>query len=326
MATPKKTPQGSWRVQIEIKGVRESGTFPTKRDAQDWAARRAMEIRALATGRGGEIKTVADALRRYAEEVSPGKKGERWEIIRLQAFLAHAAFPARVKLADLTPSMLVDWRDARLRVVARGSVLRDMTLMSSVLEVARRDWGWIDRNPMNDVRRPAEPDHRERIITGSEIRAMLRALGWGGPVRSVSQAVAGCFLLALQTGMRAGELCAIRWADVKADHVRLHVSKTGKGRDVPLSVTARRTIERMKGWDDDLVFGLKTQTLDALFRRARERAGLSGFTFHDARHSAATRLAQRLHVLDLCRMFGWASTTRALTYYNPAASEIAARL
>jgi integrase len=61
---------------------------------------------------------------------------------------------------------------------------------------------------MRDVTKPEEPDHRERVITGPEIRTMLRELGWGRklPVRSVAQAVAHCFLAALQTGMRAGEL------------------------------------------------------------------------------------------------------------------------
>ena len=82
----------------------------------------------------------------------------------------------------------------------------------------------------------------------------------------------------------------------------------------------------MRGFDAELVFGLKSQTLDALFRRSRDRTGLSGFTFHDARHTAATVLAQRIHVLDLCRVFGWTNTRRALTYYNPKAADLAKRM
>ena len=154
---------------------------------------------------------------------------------------------------------------------------------------------------------------------------MLRQLGWSRkPCRSVSQAVGNAFLFALLTGARAGEICGIEWATVQADQCLVD-GKTGK-RALPLTPAARRCIELMRGFDDVLVFGIKSQTLDALFRRARDRAGLSGFTFHDARHTAATRLAQRLHVLDLCRVFGWSNTTRALTYYNPAAGDIARRM
>lgn len=328
MATAKKTAQGTWRVQLEIKGVRDSFTAPTKREADAWAAMRATEIRALATGKAGTVKTLLDALRRYAEEVSPTKRGELKEIIRLKAF-ERQALPLRKKVGEVTTADLAAWRDSRLAVNARGSVLRDMTLLGHVFEVARREWQWIPANPMKDVRRPAEPDHRERIIAPREIRGMLRALGHScGPVRTVSQAVAMAFLLALSTGMRAGEVAGLTWDCVRADHVRLLKTKNGTARDVSMSTVGRRIVERMRGWDDALVFGLKSQTLDALFRRARDRAGLAGFTFHDARHTAATRLAmsRRVDVLELCRVMGWKNPKQAMVYFNATASQIAAEL
>ena len=325
MATPKKTEQGTWRIQIEVRGVRDSSTQPTKRDALEWAARRTTEIKAMAGGKGGTVKTLRQALDKYAEEVSPKKRGESKEIIRLEAF-KRQALPIDRKLSELTTPDLVTWRDSRLKINARGSVLRDMTLLGSVLETARKEWKWIEVNPMRDVTRPENPDHRERLITGPETRRMLRALGYGFPVRTVSQAVAACFLMALSTGMRAGELCGLRWVDVKGDFVRLPMTKNGSPRDVPLSKPAHRLLERMKGWDKDLVFGIKSQTLDALFRKARDKAGLSGFTLHDSRHTAATRIAQKLHVLDLCKVFGWKNPKQAAVYYNESASNIAKRL
>lgn len=325
MARPVKTAQGTWRIQIEVRGVRDSITLPTRREVVEWAALRKAALLAVADGRGGAVYTLRQALRRYAQEVSPRKRGNDKEQIRLTAFERHL-LPLDRPLASLSTADLVAWRDARLAVNARGSVLRDMTLLGNVLEVARREWQWIAVNPMRDVRRPAEPDHRTRVISGPEVRAMLRAMGHARQVRSVSQAAAYAFLLALFSGMRAGEICALAWPDVRADHVVLHTSKTGAGRDVPLTAGAQAVIERMRGWDDASVFALRPQTLDALFRRYRQRAGLSGFTFHDARHTAATRLAQRLHVLELCRVFGWRSTTQALTYFNAPASTIARRL
>lgn len=329
MATAKKTAQGTWRVQIEVKNVRESGTFPTKREADAWAARRATEIRALATGQAGSVKTLRDALRRYADEVSPRKRGEVKEVIRLQAF-ERQALPLRKLIADVTTADLAAWRDARLAVNARGSVLRDMTLLGSVFEVARREWQWIQTNPMREVKRPANPDHREVVIHGWQVRRMLRALGYTrqGPVRTMAQAVAGAFLLALSTGMRAGEVAGLTWDRVRGDHVRLLETKNGSARDVPLSRAARRIVARMDGWDEVLVFGISSQVLDALFRRHRERAGLSGFTFHDARHTAATRLAmsRKVDVLELCRIMGWKNPRQAMAYFNPTASQIAARL
>lgn len=329
MATPKKTKAGTWGVQIEVRGVRESATFQTKREADAWAARRKTEIVALATGSGGEVRTLRDALRRYAREVSPTKRGESKEIIRLAAF-ERQALPLDKKLGQITTADLALWRDSRLAVNARGSVLRDMTLLGSVLEVARREWQWIGSNPMRHVKRPANPDHREVVIHGWQVRRMLRALGYTprGPVASMGHAVAMAFLLALSTGMRAGEIAGLTWDRVRGDHVRLLETKNGSARDVPLSSVARRIIGRMQGFDTVLVFGISSQVLDALFRRHRDRAGLDGFTFHDSRHTAATRLAmsRKVDVLELCRIMGWKNPKQAMTYFNPTASQLAARL
>lgn len=346
MATPKKTAQGTWRVQLEINGQRDSATFPTKREADEWNARRTLELKAEGAAGPGANKTLLDALRRYADEVTPKKRGKAKELIRLMAFEdteKHKHLPLKKRIQAVTSDDIGKWRDHRLTINARGSVLRDLGLLSSVMTTARKEWKWIKANPVQDVSRPANPDHREVIISGLEIRKMLRHLGYKrDEVRSVSQAIAQAFLLALFTGMRAGEICGMTWDRVRKDHLILlslqqaiydakgkelvGTTKTGKRREVPLSPRAQRIIQRMKGWDAESVFGVKSQTLDVLFRRARVRAGMSGFTFHDSRHTACTHLAHKIDVLDLCKMMGWTRTTQALVYYNPKVSDIARRL
>lgn len=322
-----------WRAQIAIKvdgkSVRDSATFLTKREANAWAAAREAEIRnPPPVLPPTETKTLGDALRRYGDEVSPQKRGARWEEIRIALFLRSAELPVNARLADLTSDDLGRWRDVRLTQVSAGSVLREISLLSAVLETARREWKWLPVNPMVDVRRPREPDHREVVITRQQIRAMLVAMDYRrGDCRSVTQAVARAFLFALRTGMRAGEICALTWNDVFPDHCTITAKEVGAGktgkRDVPLIPQARRIIDSMAGYDPVYVFGLKTASLDALFRKYRARAGLDGFTFHDTRHTAATFLARRLDSLTLCKVFGWKNATMALTYYNPKASDIA---
>ncbi|MDP3893872.1 tyrosine-type recombinase/integrase, partial [Nocardioides sp.] len=70
------------------------------------------------------------------------------------------------------------------------------------------------------------------------------------------------------------------------------------------------------------VVGVSTQTLDAIFRKYRKKAGLSGFTFHDSRHYAATYLARKVDMLTLCKILGWKDPKHALIYYNPTVSMI----
>lgn len=233
-------------------------------------------------------------------------------------------------MAELDEQDLILWKNERKRQVKDGTLLREMALISGVIEAARKEWHWIDKNPMAGVSKPSKPLGRERVISGWEIRRILRQMGWAqtGPLKAAKHRVARAFIHALLTGMRAGEICNLRWKDVHKTYCQLHngETKTGLGRKVPLSKTARKNLEFMRGYDDEFVFGLNEGTLDVIFRRNRERAGLSGFTFHDSRHTAATRIAQVLHVLDLCKMFGWTDPKRAMIYYNPTADQIADRL
>lgn len=335
MASFQKTAAGTVRVQLEVRGQRASETLPTLREAREWAHAKTAELKAAAQGLQGKGKTLKDALQRFADEEAPKRRGEAKEIIRLAAFQKPAhGLPLSKPFADITDDDIRGWRDRRLKMTKPGSVLRDMTLMAAVFEVARKEWKWIGSNPLRDVSKPAKPPHRERVIRGPEIRNVLRALGYerrGAPVRTVSQSVAACFLLALATGMRAKELCGLRWQDVREAYGTAHNVKArmeGVSRDVPFSPVARRIVAHMEGWDAETVFGVSPSTLDALFRRARKRAGYHDFVFHDSRHTAATRLGRsgKINVLELCKAFGWKKTDQALTYFNPTAAQIAERL
>ena len=76
MASIQKTAKG-YRVQISILGIRESATFINKREAESWAARRETEIRENANRKPGSNFTLQDALRRYADNESTAKRGEK---------------------------------------------------------------------------------------------------------------------------------------------------------------------------------------------------------------------------------------------------------
>lgn len=326
MASITQTAKG-YRAQVYVKGVRDSQSFRTRREAAAWAAARETEMRERAGKAPAQRFTLGDALTRYRDDVSPGKRGGHWEEIRIKAFFGDVRLPTDSPLGEITPEAIGAWRDARLRQVSAGTVLREFGLLSAVFEEARREWRWIEVNPIRDVRKPRQPDHRDIVLTRRQIKSQLRSLGYSPllPVRTVSQAVAVAFLLALRSGMRAGELCKLEWALVHDGYCTLPVTKT-KPRDVPLTPKAVRLIGKLRGFDPVTVFGVQANTLDTLFRRARDRAGMSGFTFHDSRHTAATWLAQKLHILDLCKMFGWKGTKQAMTYYNPKASDIAKRI
>ena len=128
--------------------------------------------------------------------------------------------------------------------------------------------------------------------------------------------------------MRASELTELHWDKFHGHFIRLDMTKTGVARDVPLSKKSRRVFERARGFDAISVFGIQAQSRDVLFRRARDKAELSGFTFHDARHTAATWLGRsgKVQMLEMCKIFGWRDPKHALVYFNPTVSDLAAKL
>ncbi|MYM21465.1 tyrosine-type recombinase/integrase [Duganella sp. FT135W] len=312
-----------WRHRIMVHRVRVSGTFDTKAAALKWEAHQRMTL-----GQGEQqlavTKTCAEAFRRYEIEVSRTKRGYRWEAGRLAAMAASSLGP--ITMAQLSTSHIAAWRDERLRSVQGGTVTREMNLLSHVFSVARKEWQWLQTNPTRDVARPRPKPHRDRRISQDEIDRICIALRWpsDGSItapETIQQRIALAFLFAIETAMRAGEICGLRAGDVHGRVAHLKMTKSGYPRYVPLSPRAVEIWSMVPNG-----FCITTATLDAMFRMARHRAGVEGLTFHDSQHEAITRLASKINVLDLARMVGHRDIKQLQTYYNATADDIAQKL
>jgi len=267
--------------------------------------------------------SVREALRRYGREVSPKHKGEQWEVVRL-AMLERDPLAA-VMLPDLQPRHLAEWRERRLKSVSGASVRREMSLLRSVLKVCRAEWGWLRIDPLADVAKPPSPPSRRRRISRDEEDRIVLALGYnGGAPENASQRVALAFLFALETAMRSGEILALRPGDVGAKSVTLRATKNGDVRRVPLSPRAREILALLPAADP--VFDLDAGIRDALFRKARDRAGIADLHFHDSRAEAIWRLSKKLDVLELARVIGHRDIKSLMLYYQADADELADRL
>jgi len=312
-----------YRAQVSIGNRRRSKVCPTRREAAQWALEAEAELRGVRVPE----KTLAAACERWAREEADKRKGGRWERVRLARFVREYPLAQR-RLESLDARDFADWRDARLKDVQPASVAREMNLLRAVLELARREWRWLRVNPMDDVRWPQRPKGRARGVAPSEVEAIARALGvWDAlPVRLNRNRVGLAFLFALETGMRSGEICALRWADVhKAErYVTVRKSKNGDARDVPLSSRAVEILEALPlGFAP--VFGLTDAKRDALFRKHRP-ASCAGVHFHDTRSEATSRMAAKLDVLELARVIGHRDPRSLMHYYRANASDLARKL
>ncbi len=325
MPTPTKRANGTWQVKIRLAGYpTESQVFDTKARAMAWGYAREAELRSQTKG---SIKaTFQEAIDKYILDVCPSHKSGDNEAKRLRALSKTAGLlPVLKPIRDVSAVDLSTFRDTRLSQVSVATVRKEMTIIRSVLESARRDWGMIESNPIADVKKPASPPDRKRLFTDEETKQILLALNYHGEVTLLQHQVAIALLLAFETGMRAGELLGMTWGAVNLQNrfVTLPETKNGDQRDVALSVKAVDLLCKMKGIDAEFVFTITSASLDALFRKARNKCKIENLHFHDSRANAITALSQKLPVLDLARMIGHRDLKNLMIYYRKSATDIA---
>lgn len=314
----------TWRAEVFKRGVRDSASFPNRAQAVDWIVQREASINAMADVSGN---TFGDAVnKRLAMDGL-----SRWDILRLQAFPKEwNAMP----LSAVTPEVISAWRDRRLKEVSPGTVLRERTVLRSLFGMARTEWKWIASNPVADVKPPRAPQPRRRVILDDERDAMVKELGFVDRVETIRHETAVAFLIALETGMRAGEILALMPDHVVGNVAYVAKSKTGPARDVPLSkravelfaILGRKRLINIKASPGDRLFHVSSHSMDMTFRRARHKLRLEGFTFHDSRATAITRLSAILDPRQLARMVGHSDLNSLLIYYAASASSIAEQL
>ena len=317
MATFRKRGR-AWVAQVKIQGQFKSKSFPTKAEAEKWAV--AVVQQPLDSGR-----TFRDLMERYLAEVTARKKTSAHETQMIARILRDEL--ATVRLIDLAPAHIAAWRDRRLRTVSANSMRREMAPISHATRIARKEWGWLDRDVTGDVRRPPPDPPRDRVILPEEIDRLCYVLR--DDLDTKIGRLAQVIRFAGETGMRQAEISRLEWRDISGRVALVRESKTraGTNRQVPLTLEAVAILERMRGRESTTVFDLDTATMGAMFHYAKSKAAVEGVTFHDLRHTAITRLAKRLSVMELAKAVGIIDLkTLQTVYYNPDMQDIAAKL
>ncbi|MBI5897889.1 MAG: site-specific integrase [Rhodocyclales bacterium] len=327
---------GFWEARVRREGwPKISRSFNSKAEARAWASVIESEIeRGVFIDRTeAEKNTLGDLLVRYQAEVSCHKKSAEAERYRI-AFLLRDDI-AKAKVAALSGKLLALWRDKRLKGASGSTTNRDLNLISHVITVARKEWGMPIENPVAMIRRPPENKARKRRLAPGEEERLLDALTaaerdehgrFTGPQNIWLRPLV---VMALETAMRRSELLALDWQDISfADcYARLYETKNGESRDVPLSSRAVATLMALSRDISGKVFPISAFAVNKGFPRAVERAGITNFRFHDLRHEATSRIAEKLdNVLELSAVTGHKTLVMLKRYYHPRAKDLAKKL
>lgn len=334
-----KNKNGGWRGDLEAYGQRKSKVRKTKAEVLRWAQEMEREFflnysTDLALN-SKIVLTVDEALTRYMNEVSLHKKTAKKECQRIKYYKNNLPF-VDWPLVNYKPEFLKQWEHSvmnrSIRPLSASSVLRDYSTLSAFFNWCRLDKGWIDFNPVQNIRKPKKPEHRDRRTEIEELQGILSALKYipGTVPTTKMQEVGLIWLIAMATGMRSGEIVnrPVNEVFINKRYIYLPDTKNGTSRKIPLDDFALQLwslalqIDRK---NSPKVFTVSDSSRDTLFRKARKEAGLehADLTFHDSRHEAASLMAKRIkNALTLCKIFGWKDPKNALIYYNPTNDEI----
>lgn len=200
-----------------------------------------------------------------------------------------------------------------------ATVNRELSVLSAILTLAVDD-ELIPSNPCRRVRPLRMDNERSRYLTRDEEARLLATLEGQEWLQNI-------VTMAINTGMRRGEIFKLRWFDVDFARGVIHVrdTKTAKNRVVPMNAAVREMLERQPKKSGHVFPSPKTggQLVDIKrpFGMACEAAGIADLRFHDLRHTAATRLADAgVNVVVIAEILGH-SDIRTTKRYSHAMDE-----
>lgn len=311
-----------WQARVSRMGLPPlARSFPTKAEAEKWARAVEREIdleQPVVAHLKPDQTSLEELIKRYLLEVVPRLRGASTERIRLNTIMERLG---TLRVTSIRPSAVAYFRDVRLKQASPSTVVRELQSLSALLNHARREWGVAIKTPVSEIRKPSPNRARERRLQPGEEARLLAALAhegrkpngqWGTGTRN--SWIAPLVRFALATAMRRGELLGLRWVDIDLQRrtAFLPITKNGSQRVVPLSSEALSVLQSLPRNSDGLVFPISPNALKHAWLRACAAAKIDDLHFHDLRHEATSRIAQKLpNLIEL------SSVTVLNRYRNP---------
>jgi integrase len=339
---------GSWhagmrRVQRKIGPKRTSGSASglTRVQAERELRKRIDHDLIIATA---ERKTLADAGSLYVDHLEHVMDRKRSTIQDYRGYLSGhlEEFFGETPLDRIDPVRVATYlKQKRASGLASKTVQNHLNFLHGVFAFALKR-GWVLTNPVDHVDRPKKaysPHRRIRFLQPRELDKLLGA-ALDDPLGNVERPL---YLAAALTGLRQGELLALKWMDVDWLAGRVRVAdnftrgqfdspKSHEGRSVPMADRLARELElhfqrSAYRTDDDLVFChpdtgnvLDPSKMRKRFGQAITRAGVREITFHELRHTFGTQMAAAgapLRAIQEWMGHADAKTTEIYRHYAP---------
>ena len=314
-----------WEVRVRRHGQpTQTKTFTLKSDAQQWAreAEIALEKGKLLQKPKVSPITLEGATKRYLEEVAIHHKGVASEHYRLWAMTNRLG--KNKPITAITSKDIASYKVERQKEVTSASVRRELNLLSSLFETAKNEWEINTlNNPVIAVKRPSDSVARDRRLTPTEKKQLLSE-----SLRTGEQQLHLAILIALNTGMRQGEILKLKWNDIDYDRNQIIVrdTKNGQNRVIVLSGAVKGGLLKTSH-NHEKIFNIGASRLQKTFRKLTTRLQIQNLRFHDLRHEAISSFFEKgLSVPEVQLMSGHRTLDQLMRYSHSSLQNIQTKL
>ena len=305
---------GKWHVQVRRANCKSiTTTFTLKKYAKRWARDMEQKLDRQELRIDHQEATLRDLVNRYLTEVVPLKRSNESEEIVLQSFLKEKFVD--LSIYKINAEHFAKYRDRRLKTVKPATFVRQIGILQHLYNTAIKEWGFEFKNPVKSIRKPIIRNKRNRRLTDTECQQIVGGNYSHQLLRSIIE-------LALETGMRRGELLGIQRDHIKDQTLLIPYAKNGESRIIPLTKRARQILDHAS-----LPFPVSANGLRLAWQRLRKRFSIKDLHFHDLRHEAISRFFEKgLSVAEVALISGHKDVRMLFRYTHLKAEDIVGKI
>ena len=306
--------QNKWRAQIRKQGHRYfSKTFLYKDNARKWAHNLECEMdqgrHLLSDGRDLTLHLL---FVRYLKDITILKKSRIKETQCLQRLMKENICETPLYKISMNDIQAYKKRRSNSPIALRNEII----LIRHCLKIARSEWGLDFPTIGWEVTSlPKKPTSRKRRVSDEEYKALYETS------KTLRQHyIWPAVSLAIETGMRRGELLKLEWKNINLQDqtALLEDTKNGSDRYIPLSPLACQLLSSLPK-TSERVFTVSENALRLTWERLRKKAHIFDLRFHDLRHEALSRFTEKgLSPFEVAEISGHKhlNQLRAYTHMN----------
>jgi len=305
---------GKWHAQVRRANCKSiTKTFTLKKYAERWARDMEQKLDRQELQIDHQEATLRDLVNRYLTEVVPLKRSNESEEIVLLSFLKEKFVD--LSIYKINAEHFAKYRDRRLKIVKPATFVRQIGILQHLYNTAIKEWGFEFKNPVKSIRKPIIRNKRNRRLTDTECQQIVGGNYSHQLLRSIIE-------LALETGMRRGELLRIQRDHIKDQTLLIPYAKNGESRIIPLTKRARQILDHAS-----LPFPVSANGLRLAWQRLRMRFSIKDLHFHDLRHEAISRFFEKgLSVAEVALISGHKDVRMLFRYTHLKAEDIVGKI